>query len=225
MHTFYRLITDTGDLIVTFPLALTLIVMLTATGARRSALAMAGGLLLCFGTLGLLKLVFVACGDDWHAGLRSPSGHTGMSTYVYGCYALVLAHLLGRRRAPLILVALALVVVGIGGSRLALHNHTPIEVAVGLLVGINSLLVFARYQRLASERGRLQPWWLFSALLFALLFLHGNHAQAEGLLYRLARTLRNDYGVCMVPIQAVAREDNSRARSRMPIASTPSARG
>jgi len=204
MHSLLLLITDAGDLMVTAPLALGLMLLLWRAGAPRTALAMAAGLGVCFALLAVSKLVFVACGNYWMAGIRSPSGHTGMSTYVYGSYALVLATLLGPRRVPAIAVAAGLLVAAIGASRLFLHCHTPSEVLVGLLFGANALLVFAWFYRAPPRPEQLRPTWLLGLLALVMLMLHGQHAGAEGVLYRVALALRDHYGVCLGPPHPVA---------------------
>ncbi len=200
MHTVLQLITDLGDLMVTVPLALGLMLLLWRAGAPRTALAMGSGLALTLGLLALLKLTFVACGEHWAAGIRSPSGNTGMSTYVYGSYALVLATLLGPRRIPAIAIGTGLLIAAIGGSRLALHCHTPIEVLAGLLVGANALLVFAWFYKAPPNPADLRATWMLGVLGLVLVTLHGRHAGAEGLLYRFAYHLRGHYGICLASL-------------------------
>ncbi|MBV8776996.1 MAG: hypothetical protein JO258_07350, partial [Alphaproteobacteria bacterium] len=88
MHALWVFVTDCGDSAVTLPLALLTLIYLAAIAGRRAALCW----LLAVGAaaiaIGLLKLAFGACGPM--AGvIVSPSGHTAMSTAIYGSFAVL----------------------------------------------------------------------------------------------------------------------------------------
>lgn len=199
MLALFRLITDAGDLLVTGPLVLGLFALLWLAQARRAALGLAAGLAVCVGLLLVLKLLLLTCGAAWSADIRSPSGHTGVSTYIYGSYAIVLGRLLGPVRTPLIALPCVLWIAAIGVSRIVLHAHTPIEVLVGLLIGANALLLFARACTPPPDLRRLRPRWMLALLAGVMLSLHGHRAGAEGLLAGFSATLQQRYGLCTAP--------------------------
>lgn len=205
MHALMTAITDAGDLMVTTPLALALLLLLWRAGARPQAWRLAVAWTACFGVLGVLKLVFTTCGEHWHAGLHSPSGHAGLSTLVYGSYALVLAALPGwRRPLPLGLAGGALIA-AIGISRIVLHEHTPLEVLVGLLVGFNCLLLFASLPLTPVQAERVPVAALMALLVLVPAVLQGSRSQAEDLVVDSARRLHFTLGICQGPPPAPER--------------------
>jgi hypothetical protein len=66
----------------------------------------------------ILKVSFLTCGSDWQAGILSPSGHTGISTTVYGALAIVSARQAPRWRRFLIALVIALSRVILGCIRI-----------------------------------------------------------------------------------------------------------
>jgi membrane-associated phospholipid phosphatase len=120
-------VTYFGDSAVTVPLSLLVLVFLLAAAV----------------VIGALKLVFRACGSViTTAHIVSPSGHTAMSTAVYGALALLIGgRFPPRSRRALALVA-AIVIVAIGWSRVVLHDHSRAEILVGFLVGAGALALF-----------------------------------------------------------------------------------
>jgi len=183
-------VTDFGDSAVTAPLAALTLFFLLATGERRIALdwvLATGG---CAVAIGALKLVFGACGQRLAiADIVSPSGHAAMSTAVYGCLAL----LIGARRAPLrrhaVNIIAALAIVGVALSRVALHDHTPAEIAVGLVVGAIAVAAFHAVGRRHPKPALPLGWLLLcGAVLVAL--MHGTRWMIEPEMRRLAWDFR-----------------------------------
>ena len=137
--------TDFGDQGVVLPgSAAVLCVLLLARwwpGALWWALA-TGGVL---GLMLVLKLGVGACGWELGVpGLNSPSGHTASATMFYGgVTSIVLA---GRRSLPKVLSAILpaiLIALLFAASRVALHDHSVLEVAIGGLVGFCGVASFA----------------------------------------------------------------------------------
>ncbi|HXO02670.1 MAG TPA: hypothetical protein VN900_11475, partial [Stellaceae bacterium] len=88
----WNFVTDFGDSAVTVPLALLTLIFMISAGQRRLAFGWVLAIGGCAIAIGALKLVFGACGP-WltTAAIVSPSGHTAMSTAVYGSLALLVA--------------------------------------------------------------------------------------------------------------------------------------
>jgi len=189
-------ITDFGDSAVTAPLALLVLVFLFAAGARRLALAWALTLGGCAVVIGMLKLGFGACGHQLtFVRLVSPSGHTAMSTAVYGSLALLIGVRLppGQRRAVLIVAAIAVIVIAV--SRVALHEHSRSEIAVGFAVGVVAVALFrAALRRHAAPA--LPLGWLLLCGGILVAGLHGTRWMIEPILHRIASDFRLDLPLC-----------------------------
>jgi membrane-associated phospholipid phosphatase len=144
------------------------------------------------GGTALLKVFFFICPPV--AELHSPSGHTSLSTLVYGALVMLVAATIGSLRYSVIGAGGILVLV-IAASRVALHSHTALETGAGLVVGAVALGVFAR-SYLASERAQasLRPLLLSVALLLVL--LHGRQLHAEGMLRAFGTYLQETSGIC-----------------------------
>lgn len=69
-------------------------------------------------------------------GQSFPSGHSMSSTVVYGALLLVFLPLVARRLRPVLIAAVALLVAGIGFSRLALGVHYISDVLGGYVLGL-----------------------------------------------------------------------------------------
>jgi len=178
-HDLERL-TDFGDTAVLLPLSLVFFIWLLATHRAATALTWLLIVVACNFVIGALKLYFLSCpaGDI----LRSPSGHTGLGILVYGSITLVLAASTRGRWLRRLIVALgtALVVL-IAVSRLILHKHSPVEIAIGAAIGGISLAAFVALYRPASGRRRSVFVLAVIALAVAVLF-HGEQVKAEGYL-------------------------------------------
>ncbi len=183
-----RFLTDFADLAVLLPLSACIFAGLLLFGWRRGALAWAGAVGVTLALMLALKLLFLGCG---RIGALSPSGHTAAGTAIYGG---VFSLWLRRRMAAWQAVLLAGGTVGlaIGISRLAVHAHIPIEVAMGAAVGLAGVWILLR------AAGPPPPWvrgrWLVPAGLVVVLLLHGTRLQAEPRLRALAGWI--PHGVC-----------------------------
>jgi membrane-associated phospholipid phosphatase len=180
-----RFVSDFGDQAVILPLAVAVGVALMAAGWRRGAAAWA---LAVAGTLGAVlvgKVLAVACVHVLAiADLRSPSGHTASAAVVYGgLIALLLPEpARGLRRWVAAFVLAAIFAVVFGGTRLALHAHTPADVLAGGFLGIAGALTLARLAgpRPAGVRAAMP---LAAAVAVAVL-MHGTHLRAEEVIDR-----------------------------------------
>ena len=187
LHHDLKLLTDFGDPALLLPLALVFFIWLLATRRVGTALIWLLIVFACNFVLGALKLYFLSC----PAGgvLRSPSGHTGFSILVYGSITLVLAKAVRQRwLRNLIIVAGAGLIAAIAVSRLILGNHSPIEIAIGAVIGGISLAVFAALYRPGSGRPR-QILALSAIVLLVALVFHGEQVRAEGFLRALGTQL------------------------------------
>ena len=184
-HSIWSFVTDFGDTAVTVPLALLMAGALVAARHFRMALGWCVAILACAGSIAGPKLVLAVCGHQPGASaLASPSGHTAMSTAVYGGFAGVLGMGLERPARDALLMAAAALTLGIAASRAVLEYHTATEVAVGLAVGA---VVLAGIVALA---GRYRPAPLpilpVAAIAFALaVIFHGARWPAEHAIRRL----------------------------------------
>jgi membrane-associated phospholipid phosphatase len=189
-------VTDFGDSAVTVPLALLTLVFLVAQGPQRIAIAWALAIGGCAVTIGVLKLVFGACGSlIAGADIVSPSGHTAMSTAVYGALALLIGSRLSPRHRLAVGVVAAIAIVGIGLSRLALHDHTSSEIVVGFLVGAGALLAFGGMAR-PLDAPPLPLKWLLVAGAVLIAVMHGTRWMVEPALHRLAWDFRLFLPLC-----------------------------
>ncbi len=140
---FWNFLTDFGDTAVTLPLAAMTLALLLAGGARRAALAWVLAVGLCGLSMALLKLAFGSCGAGLNVRPFSPSGHSALSVMVYGGMALLFSTTAMPRRLIFRLLAM-LFAAGIALSRIMVSAHTPVEVVVGLLIGLGALVVLAQ---------------------------------------------------------------------------------
>ena len=185
-------LTDFGDLAVLLPVTIAVLVWLYFLSSKRDAAWWVAAATLCMGGTALLKIFFSIC--PVVPQLHSPSGHTSLSTLVYGALALFVATADARWRYAVIAAGGALVLL-IAASRVALHDHTPLEAGLGLVIGVVALCVFGRGY-LAVERPivPLRPLLLGVAVL--LMFLHGRQLRAEDLLHVVGSYIQDTSGVC-----------------------------
>jgi membrane-associated phospholipid phosphatase len=182
MRSLLLTITNFGDLAVLLPVAGIIPLWLVAVRLPRVALRWAVALALCLGGIAALKIFFYACPP--FAELRSPSGHTGLSTLVYGALLLILAAEGAGWHRVLMLVAGAMFILAIALSRVLLHAHTPLEAVLGLAIGSFALAVFAHgYVGRSDAPLSVRPLVVAVALL--LVVLHGQQLHAEELLHAI----------------------------------------
>ena len=187
-HSIWDFVTDFGDSAVTVPLALLTLGFLLAAGQRRVALGCVLAISGCAAVIGALKVVLGACGP-LIPGVISPSGHTAMSTAVYGGLALLVSSELAPARRRAVLVVAGIAVVGIGLSRLVLHDHKPAEIVVGLVIGAAAAAVFRVWLR-HTGAPRLPVKWLILAGLAVVAVMHGTRWMVEPAVHRLAGDFR-----------------------------------
>jgi len=190
LHTIWVFITDCGDSAVTLPLALLALIFLFVAGQRRLGYAWVLAIGSCAIVIGGLKLVFGACGVDIAGGhVVSPSGHTAMSTAIYGALALLAGSRLPSTRRYIVYGAAFAGIAAIALSRVVLHEHNIPEIVIGWAVGAAAVAVFA----LAA--GRLEApslpfgWMLLSGIVLVAL-LHGHRWKIEPAVRHLAGLFR-----------------------------------
>jgi membrane-associated phospholipid phosphatase len=183
-----KALTDFGDLAVLLPLSAVMLLWLLAMRSRRSATwwLLAAGV--CMGGTAILKIYFHACpvGKD----LSSPSGHTSLSTLVYGAMAaIVVVEASALWQRSLAVAVAVILIVGIAGSRFALDAHSILEIVIGMAIGLAAFTAFVwGYLHHRPSAASLSPL-LFAAILILALFL-GREVQAEQLLHAISRYLR-----------------------------------
>ena len=188
-------ISDLGDSAILVPLSGLLVAALWRYQSRSAAISFLWAAGFCAAVMFILKVSFLTCGSAWQAGILSPSGHTSMSTTVYGAFAIVSARQAPDWRRPLIVGAGGLLIIVIALSRVILGMHSPPEVMLGLSVGILALGIFAlRYFRLTPTALNLPLFLCVSCVV--LLILHGAHLPAEQLIRHLASLIRTTAQVC-----------------------------
>jgi membrane-associated phospholipid phosphatase len=179
-------VTDFGDSAVTLPLAAWVLIFLMAAGRRRAALAWAAAVVATGATMTALKLVFGACGAAVAAAhILSPSGHTSMSTVVYGALAMLVAVPLGPRGRRITGAASAAVILGIAWSRVALHHHSRVEIVIGFFVGAAGLTIFRMMLR-PDEIQAVRLKWLLLGAVVLVAGMHGTRWVVEPVVRRLA---------------------------------------
>jgi membrane-associated phospholipid phosphatase len=183
-------ITDFADQAVILPLVVAIAVTLLAQGWRRGAGAWAVAVAATFGTMVVLKMAFMACPASLGVSdLHTPSGHVAAAAVVAGGLA---ALLLRRRHAALGVAVLAAAI--ISGTRLALGEHTPAEVAIGAgvgLLGAWTLLALAGPPPPGIGAGRISAVAVAVVVIF-----HGLHLPAEAHLRSTALRVAHMLAVC-----------------------------
>lgn len=194
MH-LLNFVSDAGDSAVLLPVAALSIFFLWRYQSLRAAETLVVALAACAAVITVLKLLLIACGDAWGAGIVSPSGHASMSAAVYGALGIIAAGQAPRWQRPLVVMASWILVLCIALSRVAVGAHSWAEVGVGLLVGAATLTLFAvRYFRVPRSRVNLVPLMLVSLTIVVL--LHGVHLPIERLIQKFAFFGRAATGIC-----------------------------
>jgi membrane-associated phospholipid phosphatase len=195
-------LTNFGDLTVLLPLSAVMLIWLLSLQLRSSAIWWVVALALCVCLTVLLKIYLYVCQPSTE--LHSPSGHTSLSTLVYGAIAFVVAAECGHwRRYFAIVIGLGLIA-SIGLSRVALGSHTPVEIALGFFIGAASLAVFVwGYVRIGVVDVSLRPRLLVSTVLPIL--LNGTALNAEEMLHSIARYVNAKVPICIASDGVLAR--------------------
>jgi len=190
VHRLLGVVTDCGDSAVTLPLALLVFVVLLVVHERRIALRWVLMVAGCGAAIGALKLVFGACTPRLgFLHIVSPSGHTAMSTGIYGSLALLFGSSLRPASRRAITTAAVLLIAVIAVSRVLLHFHDTPEIILGLLVGLLAVAWFRAALRRGPPRG-LPVAWLALGGLAVVLAMHGTRANVEPDVRALAGWLR-----------------------------------
>lgn len=169
-------VTDLGDLAVTLPAAVLLLVLVMATDGARLALRIAAALALCVVVTTAGKLLFLACGAAWRVPVASPSGHAAIAALVYGAWA---HWLVQTTAAPWRLgwYAAAFVLAGaVAATRVALGAHNTTEALIGLAIGGLCVTLVLRTPSQAPRHGTIRS---LAALLITVAFLHGSRLSGE----------------------------------------------
>jgi membrane-associated phospholipid phosphatase len=191
-----QFVTDLGDSTLLIPASALVVAYLLYLRATKSVALWVVTLGLCAALTVAAKIGLTACGAGVPLlDLRSPSGHTSLSTTFYMCSALMISADKGRWTRLSLLSGTVALIAAIAVSRVMLHAHTFSEVATGFLIGICCVTWFgARYLGHPPLALRWQPFVIAVCLLAVL--VHGWHLNFESLFADLAHLLRRDTGVC-----------------------------
>jgi membrane-associated phospholipid phosphatase len=189
-----RFLTDFGDAMVVLPIAAATLAWLARIAGARTAGLWCLALLACGGGTALLKIYFGACAAPLPS-IASPSGHTSMSTLVYGSLALIVGAEAPSWQRFATAAMGAAAVIGIALSRVTLGAHSVEEVLLGLAIGGSALALFApRYLEARSAARNVVP--LAAVVVALMLLLHGHSAHLEALWRGIAAWLHNTGGLC-----------------------------
>ncbi len=146
MRSLMGLVTLFGATALLAPFALAVAAWLIARADRRDAWLWCACVAGVGAAIALLKIYFAACGLQI-VDIRSASGHSAAAAMVYGGFTVIVMARSRSLRARVFRVAIAAWVVLIGISRVAVGEHTPGEVVLGLAIGCAGLLVFRHRYR------------------------------------------------------------------------------
>ena len=183
MASFLHVVTNFGDLGVLLPMVLVISIWLLAIGRYRLLVWWLIAAFACIGSTGVLKIYFYVCPPI--PDLHSPSGHTSLSTLVYGALTLAVATTFVRWRRLAIMLLGAVFILSIDLSRIVLHYHSIIEVLIGSVIGIATLALFGfEFWKHRPTEPRLQALLVTSLVLMVL--LNGEDVRAEEFLHAIA---------------------------------------
>jgi membrane-associated phospholipid phosphatase len=190
LHTIWVFITDCGDSAVTLPLALLVASFLYGAGERRLGHTWIATVAGAAVVIGVLKLMFGTCGGEIAGGhIVSPSGHTALSTAVYGSLALLAGSRLQAGQRFVVYAAGTAGIIGIALSRVALHEHNLPEITVGWVVGAGAVAGFAVTLGRRTAPSLPFGWMLLSGIVLVAV-LHGTRWKIEPALHHLAGVFR-----------------------------------
>jgi membrane-associated phospholipid phosphatase len=190
LHTIWVFITDCGDSAVTLPLALLVLIFLFVARQRRLGCTWLLTISGCAVVIGALKLAFGTCGADFAGGhIVSPSGHTAMSTAVYGSLAVLAGSRLPRGQRYAVYAAAAAGIISIALSRVVLHEHNFPEIVIGWLVGAGAVAAFAVAAGRREAPSLPFGWMLLCGVVLVAAF-HGDRWKIEPAVRHLAGIFR-----------------------------------
>jgi membrane-associated phospholipid phosphatase len=189
-----KTITDFGDLAVVLPLVAVMAVWLGALRQPRALLWWFIAVALCMSSTAALKIYFFVCPPL--TDLHSPSGHTSLSTLVYGALTLAIATIVTGWKRVAVIASGAAFIATIGVSRILVHAHSVPEVVLGSLIGIAALALFASqfWPRRPAEP-RLQAMLIASIALMVM--LNGRDLRAEDMLHAVGLYLNHAGMACI----------------------------
>lgn len=190
-----NLISDLGDSAVLLPLSALTTWLLWRYQGRYSAIAFLRSAVFCTVLMVILKLVFIACGREWAFGVSSPSGHASMSTVVYGALLIAATRQAPRWQQVLVGIVGTGLIAGIALSRAVLRVHSPMEVLLGMLIGLIALLLFPLWY-LRRETPKLDLIVLVVGVGTILFLAYGTRLPIEQLIHTVAVRTRSDVGIC-----------------------------
>ena len=180
-------LTAFADQAVLLPLATCVVLGFAVSGWRRGALGWAAAVAGTFAVMLVLKLGLIPCGHLLPlSSLRSPSGHTAGAAVVYGSLvAIWIRHKSGT--GVWTVPAALLFVLLIGGSRLALGYHSPVEVLIGGSVGLVGAILAVYLAGPPPEQFRFRVIALASVVVVVI--FHGLRLPAEAEITRISFTI------------------------------------
>lgn len=189
-------VTSLGDTGLLLPVSLLVLICLLAQRQFGAAFAWASAMTACGVLTFAAKLGFHLCGDEIAAlDIRSPSGHTSVSTTLYGSLGVLVAGGRPPWQKALALGAAAALAVAVGVSRLLLEVHTIEEVLLGYLIGVICVALFTLlFVRAGSPRIGLL--WPAAGFAVALAVLGGIRVNFEHEIAGLSRLLGTAIDVC-----------------------------
>jgi membrane-associated phospholipid phosphatase len=171
----WQFLANFGDLAVLGPAALAVFVLLLVQRQRPDALAWIAGFGICFVATLAMKAAFgsfrvTLLGHVFNAA-SFPSGHVALSTAFYGGLATLTWSATRSWIGRAVAAGLAALVPLVALAVVALSWHHTLDVAVGFLVGLVSVLLMHRYG-LARPRGPVQ---LATILLASAVLIGATH--------------------------------------------------
>jgi membrane-associated phospholipid phosphatase len=184
--TLMKTLTDCGDLAVLLPLVAVVAFWLIAIRQPRALLWWLIAVALCMAGTAAFKIYFFVCPPL--TDLHSPSGHTSLSTLVYGTLTLAVAAVVTGWKRVAVVASGTIFIAAIGISRILIHVHSVPEVLLGSLIGVAALALFASqfWPRRPTE---LRLRTMLVACFVLMVMLNGHDLHAEDLLHTIGRYL------------------------------------
>ncbi len=192
----WNFVTDFGDTAVTLPLAAATIAFLFFSRWPQAALTFALSLAGCGVAIALVKLALQSCGRPlFHVDVANPSGHAAMSALVYGALAILFSRNIPERYRWLPILAAAVLVGAIALSRVLLDSHSPVEVVIGLSIGVLGTAAFW-YFLPARPAGAFHGLWLAAIALIVVGAMHGSRWPIEAVIRSIVDFIRHSVPSC-----------------------------
>ncbi len=183
-------ITLLGEPTMMIPVAVVIFVWLWASCSRRTALVWGGLLGVGGGLLIAQKLLYYMAGISFDSiRLYTLSGHSVAASYIYGSLVAILCASWPRALRYVAWSLVALLVLAIGVSRVAVAGHRVSEAVVGL--GLGTLLL-GGFLRMAwrQAKARYAAWTLALPALIVIVAMYGRVFEFERIFRSLGRWAR-----------------------------------